>query len=82
MLASIKIVGEVLHNDDSGGSRVSTNLVFERRQGGWEAVGVRRDGKTTPPPPCFAPNAEVINALDRTFARVLRHETRTTEEEA
>lgn len=76
MLASIKITGEIQVNQDSGSNRETSYLLFKRERGQWTATGVRKDGEVTPAPPCFSPNDEVIEALDKTFARVLRTETR------
>ena len=86
MLATINIVGKIQVNDDESGTRRTTYLHFARRGGTWECTGIETqctgietDGRTTPPPPCFSPNAEVFDALERGLARLLRYEELTGE---
>lgn len=74
MLATINIVGKIQVNEDGGGTRVTTYLHFARRNGAWECTGIESDGKTAPPPPCFSPNQEVYDALERGLDRLLRYE--------
>ena len=79
MLATINIVGKIQVNDDEAGTRRTTYLHFARRGGTWECTGVEADGVKTAPPPCFSPNAEVFDALDRGLTRLLRYEELTGE---
>ena len=79
MLATISIVGKIQVNNDLSGTRQTTYLHFARRGGTWECTGVEKDGQTTPAPPCFSPNAEVFDALDRSLDRLLRYEELTGE---
>lgn len=78
MLATINIVGKIQVNDDEAGTRRTTYLHFARRGGSWECTGVETDGATTAPPPCFSPDAEVLEALERGLGRLLRYEELTT----